>query len=215
MLRVRAAVLLAVIVSAPFVSAQQRASPQEHKQAGIEAPQLAEVLGLKPRMTVADVGAGFGAMTIALSQWLGPSGHIYATDVTPHALAALRAEVSERKLSNVTVLEGGASSTNLPDACCDAIFLRDVYHHIGNVEAFSGSLHASLKPTGRLAIIDFAPDPGSTLPAGVPPNREGHGIRPELVVEELTAAGFTHMRTMPIWPPDQTKAGLFLVLFRK
>ena len=203
-----------ILLSLAPLAAQQRASPQEFKQAAIEVPQLAEVLELKPGMTVADVGAGFGAMTVVLSEVLGPSGRLYATDITPHALAALRAEVSERKLTNVTVLEGGSASTNLPDTCCEAIVLRDVYHHIGNADAFNRSLQVSLKPGGRLAVIDFAPDPGSALPAGVPANRGGHGIRPELVVGEVTAAGLSHLRTISIWPPNG-KGGLFLVLFRK
>lgn len=94
-------------------------------------------------------------------------------------------------------------------------FLRDVYHHIGNTEVFNRSLKASLKSGGRLAIIDFVPEPGSALPAGVPTNRGGHGILPELVVQEVTQAGFTHVRTLPVWPPEQTKGGLFLVLFHK
>lgn len=204
-----------VVASIAPLAAQQRASPQELKQAAIEVPQLAELLELKPGMTVADVGAGFGGMTIVLSDWLGPQGRLYATDITPHALSALRSEVSERRLTNVTVIEGGAASTNLPPACCDAIFLRDVYHHIASVEEFNRSLHASLKPTGRLAVIDFAPEAGSELPAGVPVNREGHGIRPELVVEEVSAKGFTHVRTLPVWPPEGIKGGLFLVVFRK
>lgn len=216
MIRSRVVGLAVVLISTfPLAAQQQRASLQELKQAAIEAPLLAEALELKPGMIVGDVGAGFGAMTIGLSQWLGPSGHVYATDITPHALAALRAEVSERKLSNVTVIEGGAALTKLPDACCDAIFLRDVYHHVGNTEAFNRSLRHSLKSAGRLAIIDFVPEPGSVLPAGVPTNRGGHGILPELVVQEVTQVGFTHVRTLAVWPPGQTKGGLFLVLFRK
>jgi ubiquinone/menaquinone biosynthesis C-methylase UbiE len=173
-----------------------------------------EVLELKPGMVVADVGAGFGAVTIVMSELLRPAGRLYATDITAHALAALRAEVAERKLANVTIIEGGVATTNLPDACWDALFLRDVYHHIGNVEAFNASMRASLKADGRLAIIDFAPEAGSKLPKGVPTNRGGHGIRPELVIEELTKAGFAHVRTIPVWPPDG-KGGLFLVLFRR
>ena len=204
-------VLVAMVAT---VAAQQRATPQEFKQAATEAPQLAGVLNLEPGMVVADVGAGFGALTVALSSWLGPAGRIYATDVTAHALATLRAEVSERNLTNVMVLEGNAATTNLPPGCCDAVFLRDVYHHLASVESFNRSLHASLKPEGRLAIIDFVPDPGSELPLGVPANRGGHGIRPELVIEEVSAMGFTHVRTIPVWPPG-TKAGLFLVLFRR
>jgi hypothetical protein len=55
----------------------------------------------------------------------------------------------------VTVIEGAAASANLPAACCDAIFLRHVYHHLGDYGAFNKSLQSALKPGGRLAIIDF------------------------------------------------------------
>ncbi len=96
----------------------------------------------------------------------------------------------------MTVLEGGGVSTSLPNSCCDAIFLRDVF-------------------SGRLAIIDFVPEPGSELPDGVPATRGGHGIRPDLVIEELRAAGFTHIRTIPVWSPEGTKGGPFLVLFAR
>jgi predicted methyltransferase len=89
----RLARLSAFLLFVASLTAQQRATPQEFKQAELEAPQLAGVMDLKPGMTIADVGAGFGAMTVALSKWLGPAGHVYANDVTPSALAALRAEV--------------------------------------------------------------------------------------------------------------------------
>lgn len=120
---------------------------------------------------MAHVGAGFGAMTIVMAQWLGPSGHVYATDITPHALAALRAEASERKLKNVTVLEGDTTGTNLPDGCCDAVMLAHVYHHLTQPESFTRSVAAALKSGGRLAITDFTPI-DTEVPAGVPAKRE-------------------------------------------
>ena len=55
------------------------------------------------------------------------------------------------------VLEGAEASTNLPSECCDAIFLRDVYHHLTRPDAFDASLLAALKPGGRLAIMDLVP----------------------------------------------------------
>ncbi len=67
---------------------------------------------------------------------------------------------------------------------------------------------------GRLAIIDFEADRGSKLPEGVPANRGGHGVPPAVVLSELTAAGFTHVKTVERWPPGD-KNPLFLVLFRK
>lgn len=186
---------------------------QERAAAERTVPHLAEVLELKPGMTVADVGSGGGAMTVVLGKWLGPAGHVFATDITERALQATRDYAKKEGLANVTVLEGAAAATNLPPACCDAIFMRDVYHHITQPEAFNTSLLASLKPGGRLAVIDFLPRPGSKLFPGVNPNRGGHGIAPALVESEVAAAGFTHLRTADHWPDE--KDSLFLVLFRK
>lgn len=211
-----AAVALTVLVVTVPLRAQlpdAKQAAQERRQAEFELPQLVDVLGLRPGMTVADVGAGFGATTVVLSKWIG-SGGVFATDVGQRQLIAIRDYVKQEALTNVTVIEGAAAATNLPLECCDAIFMRDVYHHVTSVEAFNKSVLASLKPGGRLAIIDFVPDPGSKLPAGVPENRGGHGVPTAVVEEELKAAGLTHLRTIPKWP-EGDKYPLFLVLFRK
>jgi ubiquinone/menaquinone biosynthesis C-methylase UbiE len=170
---------------------------------------------LKPGMTVADVGAGGGAVSVVMAKWLGPAGRVYATDIGATQLAEITATVTEAALSNVVVLEGAASSTNLPNDCCDAIFLRDVYHHLTRPQEFDVSLLAALKPKGRLAIMDFPPDPGSAVPAGVPADRGGHGISASMIVSEVTRAGFRHLTTLEHWPPDDTRGRIFLVMFEK
>lgn len=208
--------MTAVLLSVAAVHAQDpgaRQVTQERRQAESDLPHLIEALELKPGMTVADVGSGGGAVTVVLGKW-NTSGRVFATDVTEHALRRTREYAKKEGLTNVTVIEGAAGATNLPDACCDAIFMRDVYHHITEVESFNKSLRASLKPGGRLAIIDFRPDKGSKLPAGVPANREGHGVPIAVVEAELPLAGLTHVKTVEKWPPDD-KDPLFLVLFRK
>ena len=186
----------------------------ERAQAEREVPRLAEVLELKPGMTVADVGAGGGAITVVLGKWIG-SGRVFATDIGALQLQLIRDYVMREGLSNVTVIEGRASSTNLPDGCCDAIFLRDVYHHLTDPESFNKSLHASLKPGGRLAVLDFRPEPGSKTPAGVPASREGHGIGPSMIISEVAAAGLTYSNTIEKWPQGDEKSPIFLLLFRK
>lgn len=186
---------------------------QERAEAERDVPKLAEVLELKPGMTVADVGTGGGAMTVVLGQWLGPSGRVFATDITESALRRTREYAKSEGLANVTVLEGAEAATNLPPACCDAIFMRDVYHHITQPEAFNKSLAASIKPGGRLAVIDFLARPGTQVFPGVNPNRGGHGIPPAIVVSEVSAAGVTHVKTADHWPDEKER--LFLVLFRK
>jgi len=200
---------------AAVAAGQRSASPAEIKQAEADVPRLVEVLELKPGMAVADVGAGFGAMTMVLARRLGPSSRVYATDIASVQLSVLRDMAAREHLDNVTVAEGSDRSTNLPDACCDAIFMRDVYHHFTRPGDINRSLFTALRPGGRLAIIDFEPKPGSKLPEGVASNRGGHGIPPAIVAEEVNASGLTHLQTMAQWPPDSNPAEYFLVLFRR
>ena len=205
-------VTAAVVLLVTALHAQQpdaRQIAQERKSAEEDAPKLVEVLELKPGMTVADVGSGGGAMSVVLGHWIG-TGRVYATDVTENALRWTREYVKKEGLTNVTVIEGAAASTNLPRACCDAIFLRNVYHHITAVDAFNKSLVESLKPGGRLAIIDFEGRKGSPIPEGVPANRLGHGVPRSVVIDELKQAGLTHDRTI-----DKFDGTAFLSLFRK
>ena len=205
--------LAAVLCAVTTVAAQRQASPREMSDAEHDVPLLAGVLELEPGMTVADVGAGMGAMSIVFAKRLGPSGRVLSTDLGANQLKALRDAVDREQLTNMTVIEGAPSSTNLPDACCDAIFMRDVYHHITDAGAFNRSLLAALKPGGRLAIIDFEPRKGSKVPEGVNPNRGGHGITAAIVEQEVSAAGLKVDRTIASWPPGSSQ--FFLVLLRK
>lgn len=208
---------IVTLIAVTSVYAQQPDAAQvkqERARAELEAPYLVDELKLKPGMTVADIGSGGGAFTVVLGHWIG-SGKVLATDITEHALRETREYAAREGLKNVTVSESSAAATNLPANCCDAMFMRDVYHHITQVEAFTKSLFATVKPGGRLAILDFIPDKGSKLPAGVPENRLGHGIPIAVVEEELKAAGFRHLRTVERWPKGDPKQDLFLVLFEK
>jgi predicted methyltransferase len=116
------------------------------RSAAAEVPQLLKELALEPGMTVADVGAGFGAWTMAFAKALGPSGRVYATEVGTAQLESLRA--SAKGLTNVTVLQGAERSASLPPQCCDAILLRDVYHHLTQPADVVRSLVAALKTGG-------------------------------------------------------------------
>jgi predicted methyltransferase len=218
-MKVTLIVPIVILSAVASLTAQQRPDAAQIKQerdtAEKDAPQLAEVLQIKPGMTIADIGAGGGAFTVVLGR-LFNTGKVYATDIGKMQLEVIADYVKREGLTNVTVLEGAPAATNLPAACCDAMFMRDVYHHITAVDAFTRSLFASLKPGGRIAILDFRPRPNSKLPDGVNPNRGGHGIAPATIEEEMKAAGFTHVRTVESWPPgENSRQALFLVLFTK
>ena len=207
--------ILALAFAVTSIAAQQTAlTPAQIATAEVEVPLLVDILALKPGMTVADVGAGFGAWTMRLSKWIGPSGRVFATEIGASQLASLRESVKKDGLTNVTVIEGAPRSTNLPANCCDAVFIRDAYHHLTEPQEMLKSFASALKPGGRLAIIDFPPRANSQLPEGVPKDRAGHGVPPE-VVEREGRAVLTYMKTMTDWSPKSQPASLFLVLFEK
>jgi len=168
-------------------------------------------------MSVADVGAGRGEMTVALAAEIGPSGRVYATDIDPQALEQIRTQVAAADLRNVTILPARARDTGLPTSCCDAVVLRRVYHHLSDPAATNLDLFRALRPGGVLAIIDFPPTfswlwPWS--PKDTPGNRTGHGVAASLVVEEVTAGGFTLVKVIEDWP-GRGPLKSYCAIFRK
>jgi ubiquinone/menaquinone biosynthesis C-methylase UbiE len=167
-----------------------------------EIERLATLMSWKTGTVVADIGAGDGSYAFAALDHVGLTGKVFATEIDEKKLKELRAEVKKRNLQKVAVVESAEADTNLPAACCDAIFLRRVYHHLTKPKEFDANLIRSLKPGGRLAIIDFPPRPGLDPVEGVPSNRGGHGIPQKIVIEELTAAGLQVEKIVNDWPGD-------------
>ena len=181
-----------------------------HANASDEINRLATLMDWKPGSIVADIGAGDGRYAFAAATHVGAEGKVFATEIDQEKLTALRDDVQKRHLQNVVILESKDADTNLPDACCDAIFLRRVYHHLTKPSEFNAALLRSLRPGGRLAIIDFAPRSGLPKVEGAPPNRGGHGIPQKIAIEELTAAGFQLSKSVDDWPE-----GDYCLLFLK
>jgi len=173
-----------------------------HAEKSDEIARLTDLLHLQQGSVVADIGAGDGSYSFLVAEQVGASGRVYATEIDKGKLQRLRAQVTKRKLDNAIVVEGAAGDTNLPSDCCDAIFLRHVYHHITQPQDFDRSLVRSLKSGARLAIIDFAPPAHSVRVKGVPENRGGHGIPQKVLVDELTSAGLQVEKVIDDWPGD-------------
>ena len=161
--------LLALLVGFVYQTAEQ-------KRDAVDAAKLVELLNLRPGSTVADVGAGGGALVPAISRAIGAEGRLYATDMRTERLADIRKVIASESFSNVTVLQGGAAETNLPPACCDALFMRLVYHHFGDPPAMNASLLRSLKPSGRLTVLEFRPTSGVTAAPGKRGEGDSHGV---------------------------------------
>ena len=162
-------------------------------------------LHLQATSRVADLGARTGVYSLELAGELAPDGYVYATEIDRGKLAGIRVAVAAAGLDKVTTLEAGRTKTGLPPSGCYGVFLRAVYHHLTDPDALAADLFAAVRPGGRLAIIDFEPRQWLSLVSpveGVPESRDGHGVPPEVVVAELTAAGFTLEQRDDSWSAE-------------
>ena len=168
-----------------------------------EVGRLTRLLEVQPGDAVADIGAGSGWLSIEFAGVVGGAGQVFATELSPQRRDDIREAVAAAGLDNVNVVEAGERETNLAPACCDAIFMRRVYHHVGDPAALNASIHASLKPGGRFAVIELEFSGILSFLRGWP-----HWTDDEQVVAEVTAAGFTHVTTAD-WPIGAHYAAIF------
>lgn len=150
-----------------------------------------QALALKPDAVVADLGAGTGYFAARLANMLR-KGTVYAVDLEPGMVKYLGERAKREKLPNLKPVAGRADDARLP-ARVDLVLLVDVYHHIESRERYFRKLAASLKPGGRLAVIDF------TLDSPEGPPKEAR-IAPERVKQELAAAGYKLLEEHPFLP---------------
>ena len=143
--------------------------------------EVLDALHLQPTSLVADIGAGTGYFSVRIAKRV-PEGKIFAADVEPDMVRYLGARAEREHLANLTPVQARTDATDLPEPV-DLVLVVDTYHHIDDRTRYFAALQSSLRPGGRLVIIDFKAD----LPNGPPAQ---HRISPERVGEELTAAGY-------------------------
>ena len=186
---------IAYLAAAVAISVAPALLAGQDNQLQFDAIRIVKALALRSGSTVADIGAAEGALTLILARQIGPTGHVYATDLNPERLEAIRQAAALEELTNVSIREGHETRANLPDACCDGLVVRFVYHHFGNPPAMNASMLESLRPGGHLAVIDFSPrGEESESPTGRATGTQ-HGVTAETVARELVGAGFRLVAT--------------------
>src|SRR5262245_9916624 len=113
------------------------------------------ILQIPKGAAVADIGAGSGYMTIRLSERVGPTGTVFATDIQPQMLEILRRRLADKKITNVTLVQGAVDDPRLPPASVDLELMVDVYHELSQPQAMLRGLREALKPAGRLVLLEY------------------------------------------------------------
>jgi ubiquinone/menaquinone biosynthesis C-methylase UbiE len=111
--------------------------------------------GLKPGMTVLDVGTGAGFYLPYLSKMVSDSGKVYAIDISPEAVEYAKSKVSQLGLKNVEVLTSQENKIPFPDNTVDFTYMAFVFHELEDPVKFLKELERVSKPIGYLALIDW------------------------------------------------------------
>ena len=143
--------------------------------------QVIEALALKPDAVVADIGSGTGYFAVRLAHFV-PQGRVYGVDTEPDMVKYLAERAGREGLGNLVAVRGAPDDARLPDKA-DLILMVDVYHHIRQRESYFRRLARSLKPGGRVAIIDF----NAKSAMGPPPSQRIAATR---VAAEMSEAGY-------------------------
>jgi SAM-dependent methyltransferase len=155
-------------------------------------------------MTVADVGAGDGDFAVELARLVGEEGRVIATEVDEDLVEKLRDLATSKGLANLSVVLGNQDDTGLETGCCDAILVRLVYHHFQHPAPMRADLRAALRAGGRIVVIDILPQENWRVVPGVP-DRGGHGIPPEQLLEEMTGDGFELVARFDDWGDEEER----------
>ena len=113
-------------------------------------------------------------------------------DIEPDMLNYLSERAHRERLHVLHPVRASVDNPNLPEPV-DVALIVDTYHHIDDRVAYFSRLKSSLRPGGRLAIVDFKID----APEGPPPERR---IPPDRVTAELEQAGYALVATHEFLP---------------
>lgn len=140
-----------------------------------------QALDLRTGNVVVDLGSGAGYFALKLSPIVGKEGQVLAVDIRKLSLSFLwiRAFLSQKR--NIRVVLSDEDNPRLPAGTVDAVLIANTFHELRDRRVMLGHVSKSLRPGGRLVIVDRRPrQHGSNV----------HEVDREVVEAELQQAGF-------------------------
>ena len=129
-------------------------------QGFINIEKIVDQLDIKPNMAIADFGAGHGFFSIAFARRVGPSGQVFAIDILPQTLEAIRSKAKLEGLFNIKIIRGDLEKLNgstLGDASCDLVFIANVLFQVPDKLGLVNEAYRVLKKDGELVVVEWKP----------------------------------------------------------
>jgi ubiquinone/menaquinone biosynthesis C-methylase UbiE len=146
-----------------------------------------DFLGVDQGMTVADFGSGSGAYVLAIAERLKGSGHVYAVDVQQELLRRIKNEAHKRGYKNVEIIWSDLEKpggSKIADRHADLVLISNLLFQVEEKKALFIEAWRILKPTGKLAVIDWSDSFGGMGPV------KKEVVKKETALELARANGF-------------------------
>jgi ubiquinone/menaquinone biosynthesis C-methylase UbiE len=145
---------------------------------------LLQALHLEAGDTVCDMGCGNGFYTLRIAKVVGEHGKVIAVDIQREMLELLKERAAAERITNIEPVLGTVVDPKLPANSIDVVLLVDVYHEFSHPKQMLAAIRKSLKPTGRVALVEFrAEDPNV-------PIKPLHKMSKAQIMKEFSANGF-------------------------
>ena len=141
-------------------------------------------LGVKPGMTVCDMGCGNGFYSLQLAKMVGPKGKVLCVDVQPEMLELLKERAAEAKITNIQPILGSLDDPKLPKGRVDLILCVDVYHEFSHPEQMLFAMRESLSPHGLVALLEYREEDPEV------PIKPLHKMSKAQIMKEFPPGGF-------------------------
>lgn len=202
-----------VLLAFPFMgSGQYTEFDWEERDTWMPVAEIFELAGIEKGLKVADIGCNEGYLTMHLAKAIGESGKVFAVDVKEYLLTKLERHLEDRDINNVQVILGDYDNPKLPIGSLDVVIIMDTYHEMDDYKDIMKHVHASLKPGGKLVIMEKLKNwvkNGSRNE-----QTQAHTLSPKYVKKEMKSAKFkviNEVRNMGDWENDDRKEMWILV----
>lgn len=146
--------------------------------------QMLKQLGIKEGMTVCDMGCGNGFYSLTMAEMVGAKGKVLAVDIQPEMLQLLSRRAATTNVNNIDMILGTVVDPKLPDNSVDLVLMVDVYHEFSHPQAMLKAIRKSLKPEGKIALVEFREEDASV------PIKAEHKMSKKQILKEYQANGF-------------------------
>lgn len=169
-------------------------------------PDIFTALGVTSGSRIADLGAGEGWLTTRLAKQVGPTGRVFASDVSAEALERLGETIARDSLRNVEVLLAEDDDPRLPHGTLDGVVILNAYHEMNQRVAVLDGVKRALRPGGVVVIVDNIPADSAMRTRREQTSR--HSLALEFARDDLEAQGFEIVSSDPAFVDQKNGAAV-------